>query len=40
LNDVISGRTGLDDLKGSLKFKDADQWDRKDAPPIEINDEL
>ena len=35
LNDLISGRTGLDDLKQKIAVKKADKWDGKDAKPIE-----
>lgn len=44
LSDLMSGRTGLDDLKAKLSFKSSEAWDGKDATPIEeeglYNDDL
>ena len=34
LSDLMSGRVGLDDLKGKLAIKKADKWDGQDAKPI------
>jgi hypothetical protein len=35
LNDLISGRVGLEDFKQKITFKKVELWDGKDAPPME-----
>ena len=42
LSDLMSGKVGLDDLKGKIVVKKADKWDGMDAKPIvdETSEEL
>lgn len=41
LNDLFSGKVGLEDFKTKITFKTVEAWNGQDAPPLEASsDEL